>query len=206
MSLKDTRSWFLCSVMHVHSISSGHSPSKYHCHSHRTVKALPLNSQFLRTNSPYLSHRLLSSVGRPGSQEKCWTKSIWNSLLLIFKDETWCTEQYKNIPWASTEDGGAKGCKLNWHWPLEASAVMLISSGFTTTAEPCESGNSCITPKPNLISLSTNLISLRAISSDTGWLLNSSDHFNETITRRSFMGSAAKWSYNERLTREAISP
>ena len=53
-----------------------------------------------------------------------------------------CDVQSRNIPWAFTEGCGATECKLNWHWPLEASAVMLISSGSATTAEPCAYENS----------------------------------------------------------------
>lgn len=58
-------------------------------------------------------------------------------------------------------------------------------------------------PKAKLNIPKPNLISIRANGPDTGWLWNSSDHSNETITRV-FIGPHAKWSCNGRLTRKTL--
>lgn len=57
----------------------------------------------------------------------------------------------QSLPWAlepKSTNGAGTGL-------LKALAVMLISSGLNTTAEPSMSENSFIIPKTNLVSLST---------------------------------------------------
>ena len=52
-----------------------------------------------------------------------------------------------------------------------------------------------------------NLISLRAIGPDAGWLWNSSNHPNETITRRSFMGISRQMKLQWKVNQEGhLSP